>query len=389
MLGVVNGGIMNKIIMVSLISIGLSMIVSGLLIKILTPITGFKDVKAKKYRRVQNVLEKITSKALMDKLLNYLARNKEVFFNKFLLKILELSESGISLQQLHFLKILCLFLCTLLLIIMGYTNKISQTKLITAFLAEGESVIYRDNAYDEGKYQLYKKVLDSVGEEKLSKENSVEKYNLVEDKMAEYFNTAEVQTLQQKTDWFLKSWSEVSKISAFKRYYIIIIFAATFLPELVLIIKWLLRGCIYKKEIIKLEYIFELLARVDGIKTIDIINELAKSSKVFSKYMNEFAAVFQFNKQKAFDYLKGRNIKGLSKLANILEIYSMSDKELAIQILDRETMERDEQMIITAEESIDFIDLVAFLCIVPIVYELARLMLDPMLNMVYKAFEFV
>ncbi len=62
---------------------------------------------------------------------------------------------------------------------------------------------------------------------------------------------------------------------------------------------------------------------------------------------------------------------------------------MAIQILDRETMERDEQMIITAEESIDFIDLVAFLCIVPIVYELARLMLDPMLNMVYKAFDFV
>ncbi len=380
---------MIDIITVTLITIGLSMIVYGFVIKILKPIKGLKNPKAKKYQEVQEILENITSKGLIGKSLNYLARNKEFFLNKFIIKILEISESGISLQQLYFLKIGCLFLCTLLLTVMGYTNKISQIKLITAFLAEGKSVISQDDSYDLNKYQLYKKILDGVGKEKLSKANSVEKYSLVEDKMAEYFNTADVKILQEKTDWFLKAWSEVDKISAFKEYYIIIILAATFLPEFFLIIKWLLRGCIYKKEIIKLEYIFELLARVDGIKTIDIINELAKSSKIFSKYMNEFAVMFQFNKQNAFDYLKRRNIKGLSKMANILEIYSMSDKELAIQILDRETMERDEQMIITAEESIDFIDLVAFLCIVPIVYELARLMLDPMLNMVYKAFDFV
>ncbi len=379
---------MNEIITVTLIAIGLSMIVSGIVINKLKPITGINNAKTKKYQEVHDMLENISSKGLLGKLLNYLARNKEFFLNKFIIKILELSESGISLQQLYFLKIGCIFLCTLLVIVMGYTNKINQIKLITAY-AEEKSIISKDNSYNPEKYQLYKEILEGIGEEKLSKANSVEKYNLVENKMGEYINTEDVQTLQEKTDWFLKSRSEIEKIRTFNEYYIIIIIAATFLPELFLIIKWLLRGCIYKKEIIKLEYIFELLARVDGIKTIDIINELTKSSKIFSKYMNEFATMFQFNKLSAFDYLKSRNIKGLSKMANILEIYSMSDKELAIQILDRETMERDEQMIITAEESIDFIDLVAFLCIVPIVYELARLMLDPMLNMVYKAFEFV
>ncbi len=380
---------MIDIIMATFITIGLCMIISGFTIKIFRPIKGLKNTKAKNYQQLQDMLENITSKRFVGKILNYLTRNKEFFLNKFIVKILELSESGISLQQIYFIKIGCLFLCTLLLTVIGYTNKISQIKHITEFLAEEKSAISQDNSYDPEKYQLYKKILDGVGEKKLCKANSVEKYNLVEDKMAEYFNTTDVQTLEEKTNWFFKSWSEVDKISAFKEYYIIIILAATFLPELFLIIKWLLRGCIYKKEIIKLEYIFELLARVDGIKTIDIINELAKSSKIFFRYMNEFAVMFQFNKQNAFDYLKSRNIKGLSKMANILEIYSMSDKELAIQILDRETMERDEQMIITAEESIDFIDLVAFLCIVPIVYELARLMLDPMLNMVYKAFDFI
>ncbi|QNU67133.1 hypothetical protein EHE19_000840 [Ruminiclostridium herbifermentans] len=380
---------MIEIITVILIAIGLTMIVSGVVIKNFKPSKSLKDSKTKKYHEALNLVERITQKGLIGKLLTYLTRNKEFFLNKFILKIIELSESGISLQQFYFLKIGCLFLCTLLVIVMGYTNKINQIKLLTAFSGTEKSAIFQDNSYDPEKYQLYKRILDSVGEEKLTKATSAEKYNLVADKMSEYLNTEDVQILQETTDWFLKSWSEIDKISAFKEYYIMLIIASTFLPELFLIIKWLIRGCIYKKEIIKLEYIFELLARVDGIKTIDIINELAKSSKIFSKYMNEFAVMFQFDKRSAFDYLKSRNIKGLSKMANILEIYSMSDKELAIQILDRETMERDEQMIITAEESIDFIDLVAFLSIVPIVYELARLMLDPMLNIVYKAFEFI
>jgi hypothetical protein len=52
-------------------------------------------------------------------------------------------------------------------------------------------------------------------------------------------------------------------------------------------------------------------------------------------------------------------------------------------------MERDESLLITSEESIDFVDLVAFLSIAPLVYELARLMLSPMLDIIYKAFEFI
>lgn len=138
-----------------------------------------------------------------------------------------------------------------------------------------------------------------------------------------------------------------------------------------------------------LEYIFGLLARVDGIKTLDIIHQLEKSSKVYAKYLHEFAAIFQYDKKRGFDYLKTRNIKSLSKMANVLEIYSLSDKEIALQVLEREVMERDESIIITADETIDLIDLVAFLSIVPLVYELARLMLNPMLDVVYKAFEFI
>lgn len=371
------------------IPIGLCMIIFGFLYRSFNGRSRFQKLKTKRNNKITYVLDSVTSTKFIGKLLNYMAKDKESLLNNSMTKILELSEAGISLQQLYFIKSLCLFLTTILLIVIGYTNTINQTKLIVAFSGQRDTIIYNDGVYDESKYQLYKNILRSVGNKKLSEANNTTRHYLIEEKVAKYFNTSDKQIIRQKTEWFLNTWAEVQKINSFKYYYVIIILAAFFIPEILLIIRWLLRGSVYKKEVIKLEYIFELLARVDGVKTIDIINELSKSSKIFSKCMNEFARIFQYNKQNAFDYLRSKNIKGLSKMANILEIYSLSDKELAIQILDREMMERDEQMIITAEESIDFIDLVAFLSIVPIVYELARLMLDPMLDIVYKAFEFI
>lgn len=380
---------MPKIIAVSLIVIGLCMIICGFIYKPLKVAIGLQKSRMKKSITFHDLLESITSQNYIEKVLNYLAKDKDFFLNKFIIKLIELSEAGISLQQLYFIKFICFILCMILTLVIGYTNSINQTKLVVALSGDEKSVLYQDNSYDQSKYELYKKILVDVGKENLLNVSDAERHILVEEEMAKCLNSSDEQLLQEKTEWFLKTWLEVQKISAFKYYYILISLLASFLPEFLLILRWLLKGCVYRKEIIKLVYIFELLARVDGVKTIDIINELEKSSKVYSKNLHKFAVMFQYNRQSAFDYLKNRNIKDLSNLANILEIYSLSDKELAIQILEREVIERDEQMIITAEESIDFIDLVAFLSIVPLVYELAKLMLEPMLEIVYKAFEFI
>jgi hypothetical protein len=228
-----------------------------------------------------------------------------------------------------------------------------------------------------------------VGRSKLLAADDKQKYYIVKEAISESLKTSDKYLIDKKTAWFIKTWIEAGNVKVINYYGIIIILLSLFFPELLMIMRWLLRGCIYKKEIIKLEYIFELLARVDGIKTLDIIYELEKSSKIYSNYLHEFATMYQYDKQSGFDYLKNRNIKSLSKMVNVLEIYSLADKELALEILEREVMERDESIIITADETIDFIDLVAFLSIVPLVYELARLMLNPMLDIVYKAFEFI
>ena len=377
------------IVSVLLIVLGIIMLICGVRYKFIKISSGFSKQKLGNRKSIFSILESITSKRVICKFLNILTHNKVLGTNKLTIKILELSEIGISIQHMYFLKIVCVILCAFVVIAVRYTNINYQVKLIIESSANENAVIYQDNSYDPSRYLLYKQVLRAVNGNRLSNASNTDKYYLVEKEMAEYLNTIDNQLLKEKTEWFLKTWREVHSVRVFSIYHILIILFAMFLPEVFLTLRWLLRGCVYKKEIIKLEYIFALLSQVDGIKTIDIIRELEKSSKIYAKFLNEFALIFQYDKKRGFDYLKNRNIKSLSKLANVLEIYSLKDKGIALQILERVVMERDESIIITADETIDFIDLVAFLSIIPLVYELARFMLSPMLDMVYRAFEFI
>jgi hypothetical protein len=380
---------MLKILTVMLIGMGLFILICGLYFKPLKITLGFGKHKLKYTKTPLKMLESIAAKRIIHKPLDYLSQNKEFWTNKVASRILELSEVGISLQQLYLLKFICLNLCILSVIVICSTNTVYQAKLIVETSREQRSELYQGNSFDQSRYLLYRQIIAVVGRNKLSNVKDSEVYYLVEKEIAEYLKTSDQQLIEEKANWFIKTWVEVQNLRVFSYYHILIIILAAFLPEFLLTLRWLLRGCVYKKEIIKLEYIFGLLARVDGIKTLDIIHELEKSSKIYSKYLHEFGTMYQYDKKSGFEYLKSRNIKSLSKIANVIEIYSLSNKELALQVLEREMMERDESIIITAEETIDFIDLVAFLSIIPLVYELARLMLNPMLDVVYRAFEFI
>lgn len=380
---------MLKIVIVSLIVIGIFLVICGLTFKPLKITAGFRKRKASTKYTPLSILESISAKGIIKKLLDYISHDKELWINKLFLRIIELSEIGLSLQQMYLLKFFCISLCAIIVTGVCYTNTIYQTKQFVAYSGEEKSTLYHDSSYDQSRYLLYKQIISRVGKSKFSHASDTEKYYIAEEEIAKCLNSSDQNLITQKTDWFIKTWREVQNIKAIKGYHILIILLAFFIPEVLMTFRWLLRGCVYKKEIVKLEYIFELLARVDGLKTLDIIFELEKSSKIYSKYLHEFATMFQYDKQSGFDYLKSRNIKSLSKLVNVLEIYSLADKDLALEILEREVMERDESIIITADETIDFIDLIAFLSIVPLAYELARLMLNPMLDIVYKAFEFI
>jgi hypothetical protein len=171
---------------------------------------------------------------------------------------------------------------------------------------------------------------------------------------------------------------------------ILLILLSFWLPELVLFIKRLLLGNKYRKEVIKLENIFELHGSIRNFKTIDILEEMAKASRTYRKHLDNCRELFKTEKEQALQALKAsvKNTR-FSRLVDILRVYSMTDKKLALQIMERNMLEKEEELLMTAEEDIDLVDLIAFISIVPILLQLANLLLKPMLDMIYEAFRFI
>lgn len=334
------------------------------------------------------LLERITKYGIISAPLSLISKNERLLVNRYLNKILELGEAGISLAQFHLVKLLCFLIFTVLCVAVLYSNTNYQARILIE-TSGSEKTLQKGDTSDQSKYQLYKQILKNIDADISGGNDCKENYNIVEQAVAESLNISDSHALEEKTEWFLNVRQEIKRLQTIRPEHLVLIFLSLFIPDIFMVIRWLIRGSVYKREIIKLEYVFELLSRVEGLKTLDIIYQLGKASKIYSKYLLEFSYLFKYDKIKAFTFLKSRNIKSLTKIANIIEIYSLIDKETALQVLEREIIERDEAMFMTAEETVDFIDLAAFLSIVPLVYELARLMIDPMLDVVYKAFEYI
>jgi hypothetical protein len=353
---------------------------------------NFKAIRIPKNsetKNLENLFARIESNRIIKKLMELLTLSRNSWYNRFEVRILGLSEVGIDLKRLYLIKLLCIVACMVVLITVRTTNMGYEAKLIIEDSHIRQTAFYNEGTSAGSLYEFFNMVLSKMEVNKLKKADPAGQFEIVEDAVSQCTNSTDKQLIEEKTQWFLDKWRESQSIRFFKAQYVLIIFLALFLPDVFLILRWLVKGALYKKEIIKLEYIFELLARIDGIKTLDIIHELEKSSKTYSKWLNQFGAIFKYDKKRGFNYLHQKNVRSLSKLTDIMEIYSLTDKEIALQILEREVMERDESMIMAAEETLDFIDLIAFMSIVPLVYELARLMLNPMLDIVYRAFEFI
>ncbi len=376
---------MSGIAFISLLTVGAAALLSGLVFKIIRP-----HGSGEKNRAAENalftIIEQISEKTRLSLLLKLLSNNRKAIRNRYLVRILELSEAGLSLQQLYLLKAACILTATALSVTIAYSNNVFQLRMLTETIPSSSSLSAPDK---NSRYELYKWISNELNNIEPNQAKQRQQYDLIEKAVAERLETADPGTIKIVTEWFIKVKEEEAKLRVLKPEHISILILSFFIPDILLLGRWVIRGSLYKREIIKLEHIFELLARVDGIKTLDIILQLQASSGIYSKYIHEFALLFKYDKGRAFKYLKSRNIKSLSKLANIMEIYSLTDREVALQILEREVIERDEAILMTADETVDFIDLAAFLSITPLVYELARLMLNPMLEMVYKAIEYI
>lgn len=171
-----------------------------------------------------------------------------------------------------------------------------------------------------------------------------------------------------------------------RKLYLAIIFSFVG-PEIFLFVKWLLLGSRYKRDAIRIENIFELLGGINGFGSLQILEELTKVGGAYQETFKGCYERFITNKSVGLEYLKlnARN-KRFSGICDAFRVYTFSDHEISMQMLERQRSDFEEGALMTMEEDMDVIDIVAFISMAPILYELANLVILPMLNSINNVF---
>jgi hypothetical protein len=337
-------------------------------------------------------IEAIASIGLIKRFLNFLTQNKRGKMYRFSEKVLNNAEVNISVQSLYLLKIISLMgLCTIFIFIRFTNIDVIKTSAIMRS-SENINILNIGGIKDDYTYNfsLYNAVLKRIGEQNIKKLSDSEKINTVKKVLPEFVNSKDPLYIEEKSSSIVHTYNSVSSIRLINWEVVSVFLISLWIPEIFLFLRRILLSSRYKKEVIKLENIFELLAGVKEFKTSQIIDEMGKSSKIYRKHLFESMDLFKRDKKLGLESLK-LSVKNtrFSKLVDVIRIYSIVDKELAIQILERNRLEKEEELLLTAQEDIDIIDIIAFASIVPILLELANLFMKTMMDMINQAFQFI
>ena len=373
-------------LMLAAVTVAITMIIVGITIKPykINRVLNNEDGVIKK-TILQNIADKCIELPLVGRSAKWLALRRSNSLIKLSNKVLELSELTLSLHQLYALKLASSLIAFMIIASINITNVQYQKEYIiedsvTDIKGEWQEASIINKLQPDSRNKLYEDIelLDQNNNEEILTFSIMQSFGV---------NNA---TAILYEDWYQQVKEKIDNLKIFSLSDFMLVLVAVFAWDILLLIIWILRGYVCKQEIIRLEHVFQQLSGIEGVRTTEIIEELVAASKVYKKQLRCFYQNFICDKRQAFEALKnsGGSIS-LCKLAEVLEIYSLNDHEVAIEILDRVILERDEAALITAEETLDLVDIFAFISIAPLVYEIARLMLSPMLELIYKAFEFV
>lgn len=365
--------------------VGLFVLIAGLLLRS-HPMRLYFGNLLKKKPDMNTLATRMPFKPILD----FFTRNQSGYLYKLEKQIIDRAESTLTVQSLYLLKVVAFILVLLLVLLVQYTNLgvlkqavISRPNTVNIFTSSA-SEDYKRNA------DLYIQILKKIGQDtlkKLDNDTILQKVRIVLPEILKANSTASV---EEQAIIFLAAYRKSDSIPLMDIQSLIIILLSFWLPELVLISKRLLLINLYRKEVVKLENILELLGTVQGIKTIDILVEMAKASQIYRKHLNGCIEKFKVEKEEALELVKGsiHNTR-FARLVDVIRVFSLTDRKLAMQILERNRLEQEEEMLITAQEDIDAVDLVAFLSIIPVVYLLINLLLKPMLDTIFEVFKYV
>lgn len=336
-------------------------------------------------------LEGLAGRERLSQFLTFLSGSTRSRRYMFSHRMISRSETEMSVQALYLLKLISMIAVTIVALFVSFTNA-DVVKLSIMSKPWEEFRIFQDTGIHDYSRNaaLYKAVVGRIGDDVLKKLDDTGRFDEVKKILPALMGTGEKKIIEEKAADIIKTFEAVSKISPISFWVIVLILSSFWLPELALLVRRLLLGSRYRKEVIKLENIFELLGSIRNFKTIDILEEMSKASKSYRRHLESCRELFKTEKEQALEVLK-TSVKNsrFSRLVDILRVYSMTDKKLALQIMERNRLEKEEEILLTAEEDIDLVDLIAFISIVPILLQLANLLLKPMLDMIYEAFRFI
>ncbi len=306
-------------------------------------------------------------------------------------KALEKSETDMSINAVFLLKIFSLILASAVVISIRHTNIGVMTASVIS-RPQNFPALFQDQGpvYGSESLRIYNSILKSVGKRYLTRLSDEKKMEAVLKVLPNVMKTQDEYVLQDTAASFVNVFNTVSKLKLVDWKSLMVILGAFWFPEAVLWVRYLLRGGMYRREVIKLENIFELLGSINGFRTIDILKEMSEAPGVYRKHLRRAVELFKTEKEQALEDLK-RSVSNtrFSRLVDVMRIYSLVDKNLAVQILERNRLEKEEEAFLTVEEDMDIIDIAAFISIVPILFELANLLMKPMLDIIYEAFRFI
>lgn len=372
------------IIILSGILSGLIILVEGLLLcngKVLHFHNLFRHIR----------INDLASRMPFKPILGFFTRNQSGYLYKLEKRIIDRAESILTVQSLYFIKAATFVFVLLLVVLVQYTNleAIRQTIISrpanTVNIFTGTAVQdYKRNA------DLYMQILKRIGQDAFKQMDDNAILQKAGSVLPEILKSNNSDIVEAQAKVFLAAYRKTNSIPLMDIQSLIMILVSFWLPELVLILKRLLFVNLYRKEVIKLENILELLGTVRGIKTIDILKEMAGASRIYQKHLNRCIEQFKVEKEAALESVSGsiHNTR-FSRLVDVIRVFSLTDRKLAMQILERNRLEQEEEILITAQEDIDAIDLVAFLSIIPVVYMLINLLLKPMLDTIFEVFKYV
>ena len=364
---------------------GLAVILTGVIYRLYPNRKSIPDIQ------ISARINSFASTRFIKPVLDFLAGNSKGFFFRIAARMTARGESNLNVQGLYLVKFITLITATILVFFIRYTNMDLTRQAIIAKPATGINVFTGQTAADYTRnIEMYSAVLKKIGEQDLKKlDDSIilEKAGKV---LAEILKTGEKNIIEGQAAIFLSTYRKVCSVTLFDYWSLLAIIFSFWLPEAFFLSKSLLLKSMYRKEVIKLENIFELLGSVQGVKTFDILKELAKASSIYKKYLNRCMEQFKTEKEDALESMKVlvRNSR-FSRLVDVMRVFSLTNRKLAMQILERNRFEQEEDLLITAEEDIDAVDLVAFISIVPVVWLLINLLLKPMLDTIFEVFKYV